>query len=63
MLLTLACKNILAAQLEIDIKDWRGSLPPAEAVLLRPVKDYDERMKTWLKAAGGCQKYNELLKL
>jgi hypothetical protein len=59
-LLMLSCKNSLVGQLKSNIEAWKGSLPDAEFHMLRPVKDYDERAKAWLKAVGGCQKYQEL---
>jgi hypothetical protein len=59
-LLMLACKDSLVPQLESNIKAWRGPLPASEIAFLRPARDYDERMKAWLNAVGGCPKHEKL---
>jgi hypothetical protein len=61
-LLMLSCKNILEAQLASNIKSYKGALSEREIPALHTLKEYDERAKAWLKAVGGCAKYEEMMK-
>ena len=61
-LMMLSCKNVLAGQLASNIKAWQGGLSGRELPKMHSVKDFDERAKAWLKAAGGCQKFQDLMK-
>jgi hypothetical protein len=57
-LLGYACRH--SGQLTSNIKIWKGPYQDAELHMLRPMKDYEERMNAWLQVASGCEKFKEL---
>ena len=64
-LLGYACRHsgqqkFQSGQLTSNIKKWKGPYQDEDLPMLRPIKDYEERINAWLQAAGGCEKFKEL---